>query len=228
LTDVLSRAGIRTTAWLVGQLLGHAELRAVICSGVPSGHQQTYALVDERAPKAPSMTRDEMLAALTERYFQSHGPATVKDYQWWSGLRVSDAARGIDMLGGALIRVNASGSGERTYLAMAKRPAWRPATGSAHVIQPFDELVVAYSESRDLVDVSGSARGASADGFALLMRGVVYDGQLVARWRTTPARGSRGIAIEPLRRLSSKEHAAIDAATTRFERFYFRTSRGSH
>jgi hypothetical protein len=225
LTDVLTRAGIRTTAWLVGQLLGHAELRAIICSGVPSGTHQTYALVDERAPKTPSMTRDEMLAELTRRYFQSHGPATVKDYQWWSGLRAPDAVRGIDMLGSAVTRVDVGG---RSYVMMTKRPAWRPATGSAHVIQPFDELVVAYSESRDLVDISGAARGSTADGFALLTRGVVYGGQLIARWRTKPARGSRGIAIEPLRRLSSEERASIDAATTRFERFYFRTSRGSH
>lgn len=215
IAGALSRAGIETTPWQAGQLLTHAELRAIVCSGAPRGRQQTYALVDERAPRRSPLTRDEALATLARRYFQSHGPATARDFQWWSGLSAADVARSIDVLGRAVERVR---SGDRTYLLGAK-PVTRKA-GSAHVIQPFDELVVAYRESRDVVDVSGAARGGSADGATLLTRGVIYDGQIVARWTIAPARGSRAIVLEPLRRLSSAERAAVAAAASRFERFY--------
>ena len=223
IADIFSRAGIKANAWVVAELLMHAELRAIVCSGVPRGAQQTYALVDERAPKAVSMSRDEMLAELTRRYFQSHGPATAKDFQWWSGLTAGDVSRGIDMLGAMLTKVAA---GDRTYLAIAAEKV-RSRPDAAHLIQPFDELVVAYSESRDVVDVSGAARKDVPEGFALLTRGVVRDGQLIARWRMTPARGPRGIAIEPLRRLLGVERTAAAAAAARFERYFF-TSRGSH
>jgi hypothetical protein len=216
--EALSHAGIKTTPWLVGQLLMHAELRAVVCSGAPRGRQQTYALVEERAPRPSSMTRDEALAALARRYFQSHGPATARDYQWWSGLSGADVSRGIGLLGRGVERVR---SGERTYVVTSARPAMRTRAGSAHAIQPFDEFVVAYSESRAVVDVSGAARAGVAGGAALLTRGVVYDGQLVARWRIAAQRGARALAIDPLRRLSSAERDAVTAAATRFERFYF-------
>jgi len=212
----LARAGIKTNAWLVGQLVIHAEMRAIVCSGAPRGRHQTYALVDERAPRPSSMTRDEALAALAERYFRSHGPATARDYQWWSGLKASDAARGIEMLGRAIERVKA---GDRTYIRAAERQAVRPKAGQAHVIQTYDEIVVAYSESRDVVDVSGAVR-AGGSGAALLTRGVVLDGQIAARWAFAPE-GSRALALEPLRRLSSRERAAVTAAAARFERFYF-------
>jgi hypothetical protein len=225
IAGTLADAGIKTNGWLVAQLLIHAELRAVICSGAPRDRHQTYALVDERAPRRSTMTRDETLAELTRRYFQSHGPATAKDYQWWSGLGAADAARGIDMLGCGLTRVR---TGERTYfLCDARRPAPR-ARSTAHLIQTYDELVVGYSESRDVVDVSRATRGGSAPDSALLTRGIVHDGQLVARWRLPPQRGPRAIALEPLKRLSSVEREAVAAAASRFERFYFLASRGSH
>ena len=216
MAGALTRAGIRTNAWLVGQLIIHAEMRAVVCSGAPRGRQQTYALVDERAPRPSTMTRDEALAALADRYFRSHGPATARDYQWWSGLKASDAARGIEMLGRALERVPV---GDRTYIRSTERPAARPKRGQAHVIQTYDEIVVAYSESRDVVDVSGAVR-AGGTGAALLTRGIVLDGQIVARWAFAPEGGTRAIALEPLRRLSSQERAAVTAGAARFERFY--------
>jgi DNA glycosylase AlkZ-like len=226
---VLAGAGIKTTPWVVGELLMHAEMRAIVCSGAPRGRHQTYALVDERAPRRVAMSREEMLAELTRRYFLSHGPATAKDYQWWSGLSGADVARGIDMLGRSMARVR---SGDRTYLVHEARRSSRPARARAQIIQTFDELVVGYRESRDIVDLSGAVRDGSAGGAALLTRGVVHDGQFVGRWRFAPARGARALVLEPLKRLSSAEREAVAAAASRFERFYFRdsrlASRGSH
>jgi hypothetical protein len=217
LADVLSRAALASTPWQVGQLLMHAELDAVICSGTPAGGRQTYALVDERAPRGSSMTRDEALATLARRYFQSHGPATMRDFRWWSSLTLADATRAVDILGRAVDRLNASG---RTFFAIgtASRAPW---TRRAHLLQPFDEFVVAYSESRDVVDVSGVARaGAPTAGFALLSRGVVFDGQLVARWRMAPGQRFSAVVLQQLRRLSALERDAIADAAARFEAFY--------
>ena len=57
-----------------------AELDAVICSGPRRGNQFTYALLEERVPRAPTLGRDEGIGALARRYFTSRGPATVRDY----------------------------------------------------------------------------------------------------------------------------------------------------
>ena len=42
-------------------------------------------------PKTKPIQRDEALTKLAVRYFTSHGPATLKDFVWWSGLTVRDA-----------------------------------------------------------------------------------------------------------------------------------------
>jgi len=84
---VLEQAGIATKGDLrFAYLMMHAELDGIVCSGARRGKQFTYALVEERVPPTRKVDRDEALAELVKRYFTSHGPATVQDFTWWSGL----------------------------------------------------------------------------------------------------------------------------------------------
>ncbi len=96
LAQVLARAGIQGDGLRLAHIIAHAELDAVLCSGGRRGRQFTYALVDERAPNARKLPRDEALATLTERYFASHGPATLRDYAWWSGLSAAAVKAGLE------------------------------------------------------------------------------------------------------------------------------------
>src|SRR5690606_7455514 len=96
---ILADAGIGAVkGQRLAYLVMHAELEGVVCSGPRRGKQQTYALLAERAPQTRRLARDEALAELTRRYFTSHGPATVKDFAWWSGLTVADVRAGLAML----------------------------------------------------------------------------------------------------------------------------------
>ncbi len=96
LADELAQRGVVADGLRMGYLLMHAEVEEVICSGARQGRQHTYALFDDRVPAAAHLARDESLAELTRRYFTSHGPATVKDFTWWSSLTVADARRGLE------------------------------------------------------------------------------------------------------------------------------------
>ena len=89
LRQAVDRAGVVADGVRFGFILLRAELDGVICSGPREGKQFTYALLDERVPEARALTRDEALAELTRRYFTSRGPATVRDFVWWSGLTAS-------------------------------------------------------------------------------------------------------------------------------------------
>ncbi len=103
LKEVLERAGISTDVQRLAHLVMRAELDALICSGARRGQQFTYALLEERVPKAKELSRDEALAALTLRYFISHGPARLIDFAWWSGLAMNDAKAGIEMVRSELV-----------------------------------------------------------------------------------------------------------------------------
>jgi len=77
----LAAAGLPAAGLALGYVLMHAELEEVICSGPRRGRQQTYVLLDDRVPGGgPELPRERALAELAQRYFSSHGPATIRDF----------------------------------------------------------------------------------------------------------------------------------------------------
>lgn len=131
LRAALNKAGVAVDDSIrLVHVLFRAELDGVICSGPIIGKQITYALLEERVPAAKPLERDEALAELTRRYFTSHGPATLQDFTWWSGLTVADARRGLALV-------------DRQLRATQRA---QKAKYSAHFLPAFDEYLVAYKD----------------------------------------------------------------------------------
>jgi hypothetical protein len=132
LKDALNKSGVAADNGVrLAHILLRAELDGVVCSGPRFGKQFTYALLEERVPPAKPLSRDEALAKLTRRYFQSHGPATLQDFVWWSGLTVSDARRGIELAGET-----------ETRITQIPNRIENP----CHLLPAFDEYFVAYKD----------------------------------------------------------------------------------
>ena len=90
-----------------------AEFSGTLCSGDLFPTKATYALSTEKVGLRPAqIDRDEALMRFTRKYFQSHQPATLEDFVWWSGLNVNDCRKGIALLGDTIhkerLRVGAS------------------------------------------------------------------------------------------------------------------------
>ena len=122
LGDQLASAGLPHTGSALAHIVMFAELEALICSGPLRGRQFTYSLLDERVPPAASLDPDEALGELARRYFTSHGPATVRDFAWWSGLTTTLVRRGLAVAGRHLARREADG---REHWFAAAAPAAR-------------------------------------------------------------------------------------------------------
>ena len=99
----LEKAGISPVGQRGYHLLAAAGLTGQICFGSMRGKQQTFVLLDEWVPDTGSSPgQKEAPGWLAERYFSGHGPATLQDFAWWSGLKVSDAKAGMKMAGANL------------------------------------------------------------------------------------------------------------------------------
>jgi hypothetical protein len=164
----------------VANILSRAELDGVITSGPPRGRVQTHALLEERAPGAGVLERDEALAELTWRYFNSHGPALVQDCSWWSGLSVAEVRRGVALNGSRLSSIDFDG---QTYWSGATRELDLPAAEStAHLLPNYDEYTVAY-RARDLYyDRVANATGNPRDDVPF-RDVIVAGGQVAGRWK---------------------------------------------
>lgn len=216
----LSRGGIATDDnQRLGHLLMAAELDAVICSGARRGKQITYALLDERAPGGRVLARDEALAELALRYFSSHGPATLKDYVWWSGLTTADAKTGLDLIRPRLREVVAAG---QSYWLPDDAPDTVPAASAAaptfHLLPNFDEYTVGYTDRSAIFDMTQIDRLHMRDS-SLLDYAIVRDGQIVGSWKRTFRRDTVIVRPHVIVPLSADDDQALDAAIERYAVF---------
>ena len=191
----------------------HAELEGVMCSGPRRGKQLTYALVAERAPKALRLSRDEAVAELARRYFSSHGPATIRDFVWWSGLLTTDAKRGLEM-----IRARPENVNGLTYWTVGRAPAVPTRRGTVHLLPVYDEYLVAYRD-RDAVPHTASRVGSRPGGPVTFLHALVITGQVAGTWRTAPHADGVVLDVAPLRRLTGPEKRALAGTAARYGRF---------
>jgi hypothetical protein len=212
LAERLRRANLAAAGNRLAMIVMHAELEAVICSGPRRGKEFTYALIAERAPTARTMTRDEALGELSRRYFRSHGPATIRDFVWWSGLTTADAKRGLDVN-----RATRQESAGRTYWSLEPASSASPRDRVAHLLPIYDEYLIAYRD-RDVVPHGPSVIPAARTPITF-QHALVVAGQVAGTWRT--ARGARALSLEAalLRRLTPRERRALVEAVADYERF---------
>jgi hypothetical protein len=214
LADAFQAAGIEASGSRLAYIVMHAELDAIVCSGAPRGKQHTYALVDERAPGKDSLNADEALPELTRRYFTSRGPATVQDFVRWSSLTTAQARAGLDSAAAELGHETIDG---RTYWFAGSPIDGRARWTGIDLVQGYDEVVMGYSESRDLllaeVDLSSPWVGPS------LLHAILLGGRLVGHWKPVASSGSIRIETVAYRPLSATEERALDTAIGRFGRF---------
>jgi len=146
--SILQRAKIDTSGLRFIHLLEHAELNRVICSGPRKENQFTYALFDERA-SAKTMGHDEALAELTKRFFTSRGPATIYDFAWWSGLPVSEAKKGVEMVKTKFKKESIDG---KEYFFRVPASFKSEMAQTALLLPNYDEYVISYKDRTEAID----------------------------------------------------------------------------
>jgi hypothetical protein len=211
----LKRARVPADGLKLAYIMMHAELDGVICSGPRRGKQFTYALLQERAPQARSMARADAVAELTRRYFTSHGPATLRDFVWWSGLTVKDAELGLEAARPKLRQDTIDG---RVFWSAPARSVAAPRGCTALLLPNYDEYLVAYKDRGAVVD---SARAANivARSNGAFPHHLVIDGRLAGSWARTLKGNSVLIEVAPYRKLTPAQSRAVMSAVDCYGEF---------
>jgi hypothetical protein len=195
-------------------IFGYLAQQSVLCIAAREGKQPTFALLEEWAPAARSLPRDESLAQLALRYYTGHGPATEQDLMWWSGLTAKEVRAGIAMVAADLEETIVGGvsywSGEGTV----------PPVDSARVdlLPSFDEYLLGYRDRSAMLDAS-HANGVSPGGNGIFNPIVVIGGRVRGTWRRTIKKDRVEIATTPFATFTKREHRAIAKESKRYGAF---------
>ncbi len=211
LAAALQQAKIKTDDLRMIHLLIHAELEALICNGPRKGKQFTYTLLDERVPETKTIKREDALVKLTERYFKSHGPATIQDYIWWAGLTVKDAQKGLELIKSTLI---SEVIGDKTYW-MTNSTTVLKNKSTALLLPSFDEYTVAYKD-RSLVMNEAAAKKTGNGIFKPLL---LTDGKITGIWKRNDTKGLSRVELTPFEKLKDIQTKKIQEKIKKYTSF---------
>ncbi|MDB5035126.1 MAG: winged helix DNA-binding protein [Chlorobi bacterium] len=212
---VLTRAGIDASG-LRGALIPQRALAdGVICYATRRGGKSMLVLLEEWAPPGAMLEGDDALAEFARRYFRSHGPATDRDYSWWSGLTLTDARRSLAMIDREFAHEIIDGE---TFRFSASEGAPTDIAGMAHLLPNYDEYIVGY-KNRDVVFDPSHAKRLDARGNILFNHTIAIGGQIVGTWKRIVKKGGVRVVPDLFRALKPAERGALAEAVERYGRF---------
>lgn len=213
LYEALQRKGIATDGQRGLHILGRLAHEGVLCQGPRESRQPTFVLLDDWLPAAPALDREAALAELARRYYAGHGPATVQDLAWWSGLTVRDAQAATASVAGSLSWRDHDGQrhwfGEREDAEAAKP--------SIHLLPPFDEYLVGYRDRSAALEPAHVRRVVGING--LFSPSIAIDGRIAATWKRHLRKDGASLVLTALRPLRAADLTGIRRAAARYGRF---------
>jgi hypothetical protein len=184
----IEKGGIATNSSRAVHFMMNAEIEGIVCNGVMRGKEQTYALMDEKVPKGLVFSHEEAVSELAKRYFTSHAPATIQDFNWWSGLGMGDCRKGLESIKSQLQSFDMDG---KTYF-IPKDLADIPFKESIFFLPSFDEYCVSYKNRDAVFNAAWQSNAITSNGIFKPI--IVVNGQVVGIWKRTHK--PKTIAIE--------------------------------
>ncbi|QDQ99076.1 winged helix DNA-binding domain-containing protein [Tomitella fengzijianii] len=192
-----TEAGVMSDGGQGYRLLFTLAVGGDVCFGPFEDGGQRIVAVADWIRTTPLPDPDEALAQWVLRYFRSHGPATVRDFAWWTKLplsairaAVAEAADGLE----------AWAVGGTEYLMAPETPellagAGRAAGGTL-LLPGFDEFLLGYGERG--AALPDEHAGKVVPGNNGMFRGtVVSGGRVVGTWKRKGSGRAVRIDAEP-------------------------------
>jgi hypothetical protein len=212
---LLEEANISTAGQRGYHILHRCAQDGVICFGPRKGKMQTFVLLDDWVPRSRSLSPDEALGELTLRYYKGHGPATIQDFAWWSGLRVSQVRAGLEMAKAQLVSEVIAG---QTYWKQDTPSTRRKGPPTAYILPGFDEYLLGYKDRSAALDPAHALKVVPGNN-GMFMPTIVIDGQVAGTIKRTLKTSTAVISVTPFRSLEEAEKAALHIAANKYASF---------
>jgi hypothetical protein len=191
---------------------------SLVCWGPPSGTQQALVLVDDWIPAETLPSREASLAQFALRYFASHGPATERDFAWWTKLTLTDVRAAIAACANELTELSYQGT--TFWIASSELQAATDVKAGAgvHVLPGFDEYLLGYQD-RSLSLPAEHAQRIVPGNNGIFLPLITSKGRIVGTWRRTPKSKISPVEPEHFETASDVEHARFAKAAKAYATF---------
>ena len=216
LKEALAQKKIMADGLRLGYIMMHAELDGIICSGPREGKQFTYALLDERVPPTKSIDREAALATITTRYFNSRGPATIKDFAYWSGLSLQEIKAGVASVKNQFEKVTIN---DKEYFMNPATVSGKRNLQATFLMPDYDEYGMSYKDrsALSLAKTNIEPRDGNQEAYS---HWIVIDGLISGAWNQTVKGNVIHIETNFFLSMSKSKHQDVLRAMKRYCSFF--------
>lgn len=195
-------------------ILLQAEMEGVICSGRQKRGKPTYAILGEWVPRDKRITRDEALKELARRYFTSRGPATLRDFTWWSGLSIRDSRLALEFSKSDLISEVIE---KQTYWFADSIDKPGPDLNKVYLIPAYDEFIISYRDRAASLSLTDNKKAISNNG--IFYPAILFKGQVIGTWKRSKKDKITGISTSIFKTGNYDLSKILPASLARYSRF---------
>lgn len=208
----LEQNGVEAGSQRGYHILCRLSIERLLCFGLRDGKQPTFVLLDDWLPAGVRLEREAALATLARRFFKGHGPATLQDFVWWTGLRVADAKAALASVAGELEQRTVEGT------VFWMKPGLQLVRPGAHLLAAFDEYLLGYKDRSAVLDTA-HAQKVVPGGNGVFLPLLVSDGRIVGTWKRAVAKERLTVTMEPLVKLSKPAQRELCDAVSGYGAF---------
>lgn len=222
LFQAFERAGQSAAGQRGIHLMGILCQRGLLVQGPLAGNQQLVVAFDDWITQSRSLDRAEGTAEWLLRYFRSHGPATERDFSWWSGIPLTEVRAALARVRDELEEVTFEGTGywmspETAALLDEGVPAGRLVLA----LPGFDEFLLGYTD-RSLVLPPEHADKIVPGGNGVFRKTIVAGGLVVGTWEVSRSGKAARVVPEPFDEVNGLRPAAqrsFELQAAKYRRF---------
>lgn len=219
---VFEAAGQPTTGQRGIHILGTLCRHGWLVQGPLAGNQQLLVAFDEWIPVSRTLERQEGIAEFALRYFRSHGPATLRDFAWWTQIPLTEVRAAFEQVSGQLVALEFGGS---TYWMSPETAVLLddgvPGQRSVLLLPGFDEFLLGYQD-RSLVLAPEHANKIVPGGNGVFKKTIVAGGEVIGTWGRAGTKTSAAVVPElfdQARPLGAGAQAAFTKAAEQYLKF---------
>lgn len=209
---LLEKNGISPAGQRGYHILWRLAQECLICFGPRQGKEHSFVLFEEWLPHAQSQPRAAALAMLARRYFTSHGPATLADFAWWSGQKITEARSALESISADFASATIE---EKTYWfpnSMA------PAAPTLALLPGFDQYLLGYTDRSASLAPEHAPRIVPGNN-GLFLPTMVKGGRIIGTWKRVLKKNAVNLTAEPFQHLTPADQKAFAAQARRYGEF---------
>ncbi|WP_426996637.1 winged helix DNA-binding domain-containing protein [Pseudarthrobacter sp. N5] len=195
---------------------------AWLVQGPMAGNQQLMVAFDEWIPVSWKLERREAIAEFMLRYFSSHGPATLRDFSWWTQIPLTEVRDVFEDIRDRLVELVL---GDCSYWLSPETAELLddavPGQRTVLALPGFDEFLLGYAD-RSLVLAPEHAAKIVPGNNGVFKKTIVSGGQIIGTWGrqgTGQAAGVVPVPFDDAKPLGPAAAAGFRKAAGRYTRF---------